>query len=478
MIIKDCRCLAIKSLCNIRDEEQSEEMSRFSFEILKQDKETHARLGLIRTRRGDIQTPYMVPVATLGSVRALGCDDLADLGVQCSLANTYHLHLKPGDELIMRLGGLHRFMAFDRPLFTDSGGFQAFSLGFAREHNIGKIGNIFPQEPACSSGRDKAGESEVGSEDDDWPDDIKGCWRKHYNQHDSEESMEGRENASKKPKPAKTAKKENLTRITDEGISFKSMADGSWHFLNAEKSMQIQSNLDSDIIMAFDECTSPLSDYDYTRKAMLRSHNWAEESIRHHDRNQALYGIIQGGWFKDLRHMSTETIASRSFEGIAIGGSLGNSKQDMHQVLDWVIPKLDDRPRHLLGIGEIDDIFECVQRGIDTFDCVSSTRNARRGGLFLSPQAGGSLDNKFRINIRNARYREDGRPIDLNCRCSTCKRYSRAYLRHLYTSAELSYFRLATIHNLHFMLRLMEEIRESIKSGTFADLKKKWMDRI
>ena len=256
------------------------------------------------------------------------------------------------------------------------------------------------------------------------------------------------------------------------------MADGAWHFLNAEKSMQIQSNLDSDIIMAFDECTSPLSDYDYTRKAMLRSHSWAEESIRYHDRNQALYGIIQGGWFEDLRRMSTEAIASQSFEGIAIGGSLGNSKQDMHQVLDWVIPRLDDRPRHLLGIGEIDDIFECVQRGIDTFDCVSPTRNARRGGLFLSPQAGGSLENKFRINIRNAGYKEDGLPIDPNCSCPTCQSYSRAYLRHLYASAELSYFRLATIHNLHFMLRLMEEIRESIMKGTFMELKRKWLSAV
>jgi queuine tRNA-ribosyltransferase len=457
-------------------------MSKFSFEIQKLDKGTHARLGLIRTRRGDIQTPYLVPVATLGSVRALGSDDLAGLGVACSLANTYHLHLKPGDELIKRLGGLHRFMAFDRPLFTDSGGFQAFSLGFAREHNIGKIGNIFPQELASfSDGNEEAGaiQDAAASEESDGPDGIgTGNWRRNFDRHDSEKSNEGRENTCKKPKPAKTAKKENLTRITDEGISFKSMADGAWHFLNAEKSMQIQSNLDSDIIMAFDECTSPLSDYDYTRKAMLRSHSWADESIRYHDRNQALYGIIQGGWFEDLRRMSTEAIASQSFEGIAIGGSLGNSKQDMHQVLDWVIPRLDDRPRHLLGIGEIDDIFECVQRGIDTFDCVSPTRNARRGGLFLSPQAGGSLENKFRINIRNAGYKEDGLPIDPNCSCPTCQSYSRAYLRHLYASAELSYFRLATIHNLHFMLRLMEEIRESIMKGTFMDLKKKWLSAV
>ena len=196
-------------------------MSALSFEILKQDKETKARLGLIKTRRGDIETPYLVPVATMGSVRALGSDDLLSLRVQCTLANTYHLHLKPGDELIARLGGLHRFMGFDRPLFTDSGGFQAFSLGFAREHNISKIGNIFPQDN-----------------------------RKNYDDKDNGGTKGIRYREDEKLKP-----KENLTKITDGGISFKSLADGAWHFLNAEKSMKIQSNLGSDIIMAFDECT-------------------------------------------------------------------------------------------------------------------------------------------------------------------------------------------------------------------------------
>lgn len=425
-------------------------MSALSFEIEKQDKESQARLGMIRTRRGDIQTPYLVPVATLGSVRALGSDDLAALGAQCTLANTYHLHLKPGDELIARLGGLHRFMGFSGPLFTDSGGFQAFSLGFAREHNIGKIGNIFPQEAAIG-----------GSHEDD-------C----------EKDSSNNSNNSKSSKESKKPKKENLTRITDEGISFKCLEDGAWHFLNAEKSMKIQSNLGSDIIMAFDECTSPLSDYDYTRQAMQRSHKWAEESVRHHDKSQALYGIIQGGWFEDLREESTLAIADMPFDGIAIGGSLGNSKQDMHQVLDWTVPRLDgDRPRHLLGIGEIDDLFECVGRGIDTFDCVSPTRIARRGSLLLSPQSGGSLENKFRINIKSSQFREDGRPPDPECSCPTCRTYSRAYLRHLYVARELSYFRLATVHNLHFMLRLMEEIRESIRQGRFLELKCKWLKR-
>jgi tRNA-guanine transglycosylase len=393
----------------------------FGFQILKKDGDTGARLGVIRTRRGCIETPYFVPVATLASVRSLGADDMEALGIQCTLANTYHLHLKPGDEAIKRLGGLQRFMGFGGPIFTDSAGFQAFSLGFGREHNINKVGGVFP---------------------------------------------EGRTTEEKK---------ENLTKISDDGVRFKSVYDGTWHLLDAKASMRIQSHLGSDIIMAFDECTSPLSDYDYTKKAMHRTHEWARLSLQHHDPAQAIYGIIQGGWFEDLRRESTKFISALPFDGIAIGGSLGNCKEDMHQVLGWVLPRLDDRPRHLLGIGEIDDIFECVERGIDTFDCVTPTRIARRGNLYIRPESGGKMDNKFRISIKAAENKEDPQPVDGNCCCPTCRRYSRAYLRHLYVAKELSYFRLASMHNVHFMLRLMEEIRESINNGTFLQLKKKWL---
>ncbi len=398
-------------------------MKEFHFEVFKEDTKSRARLGMITTRCGCIETPYFVPVATQASVRALGSDDLALLNAQCILANSYYLHIKPGDEIIKKLGGLHRFMAFDRPIFSDSAGFQAFSLGFGREHNISKIGSIFP---------------------------------------------EGREAGERK---------ENLTKITDEGIYFKSAHDGSRRFLDAKTSMKIQSNLGSDIIMAFDECTSPLSDYEYTKKAMERTHEWASLSLEHHDKQQAIYGIIQGGWFEDLRHESTEFITSLPFDGIAIGGSLGNSKSDMHQVLEWVIPQLDERPRHLLGIGEIEDVFECVERGIDTFDCVAPTRLARRGNVLISPESGGGLENKFRIGIKSGQYKDDKKPIDPGCTCPTCQRYSRAYLRHLYTVNELSYFRLASIHNLHFMLTLMEQIRTSISNGTFTRLKQKWLEK-
>ena len=208
---------------------------------------------------------------------------------------------------------------------------------------------------------------------------------------------------------------------------------------------------------------------------MERTHRWALESLRYHDRKQALYGIIQGGWWKDLRDASTKFITDLPFEGIAIGGSLGHSKKDMHAILDRLVPQLDERPRHLLGIGEIDDIFECVARGVDTFDCVMPTRIARRGNLYIHPESGGRVSNKFRINIKSGKYKDDGKPIDPHCGCPTCRSVSRAYLRHLYSINELSYYRLATLHNLHFMLSLMGQIRESIKSGTFVKLKRKWL---
>jgi queuine tRNA-ribosyltransferase len=398
-------------------------MAEFSFKVLKKDKKTRARVGLIKTRKGNIQTPYFVPVATSASVRALDSEDLGKLKVQCALSNTYHLHLRPGDELIKKMGRLHKFMNFNNPIFTDSGGFQVFSLGLGMEHNINKLGNIFPGEKKSNDPKKK------------------------------------------------------LARVDDNGVHFRSVYDGTKHFMDAKKSMEIQSNLGSDIIMAFDECTSPLSDYEYTKVALDRTHKWAEQSLKYHDKKQALYGIIQGGWFKDLRLESGKFINSLNFDGIAIGGSLGKSKKDMHKILEWVVPLLDDRPRHLLGIGEIDDLFECVERGIDTFDCVAPTRIARRGNVYILPESGGCLENKFRINIKAAKFKEDKKPIDEKCSCIVCKNYSRAYLRHLYKVNELSYFRLASIHNIHFILRLMEKIRESIKNNSFSRLKRKWLKK-
>ncbi|RMD67598.1 tRNA guanosine(34) transglycosylase Tgt [Candidatus Pacearchaeota archaeon] len=398
-------------------------MAEFSFRVVKEHEGTRARAGVIRTRRGEIETPYFVPVATLASVRALDSRDLGELGAQCVLANTYHLHLSPGEQRVAQLGGLHNFMNFHKPIFTDSGGFQAFSLGFGKEHGINKLGTIFP-------GKKKAVEGE-----------------------------------------------RKLAEVREDGVIFKNPRNGELSKIGPRESMKIQAALGSDIIFAFDECTSPLSSYEYTRQALERTHRWALISLEEHEEEQAIYGIIQGGEYEDLRKRSTEFIKALSFDGLAIGGSLGRSKSDMHRILDWVVPQLDSRPRHLLGIGGIEDIFECVERGIDTFDCVEPTRIARRGSLYILPRSGGNLENKFRINIRSASYALDTCPADPNCTCYTCANYTRAYLHHLFRTKELTYFRLASIHNLHFMLSLMQQIRDSILDGKFKELKKEWLGR-
>ena len=320
-------------------------------------------------------------------------------------------------------------MNWNKPLFTDSGGFQAFSLGYGMEHNINKIGSFFP-----------------GS---------------------------------------KTTKKEDRQEkkavIDDNGITFKAHDSGKLIHLNPEKSIKIQQDLGADIILALDECTSPLSDYEYTKKSMERTHKWAVESLKWHKKKakktkQSLYGIIQGGEYKDLRLKSAKFISSMDFDGIAIGGSLGKSKDDMYKILDWVMPLLPkSKPVHLLGIGGIEDVFGCAEKGIDTFDCVLPTRVARRGSLFISPGTGGKIKNKFRINIDNAKFKLDKNPIDKNCNCLTCKNYSRAYLSHLFRTREIAYYRLASMHNVNFMLRLMGKIRDSIDNNSFDKLKKQWL---
>src|SRR3989338_1429878 len=356
----------------------SNQNSPIQFKIIAQDPKSKARAGIIKTKHGNIKTPYLVPVATKGSIKSLTPKDISSLKPQALLANTYHLHLKPGDKKIKNLGGLHKFMNFNKPIFTDSGGFQAFSLGIGAEMGVKKIG-FFPGE--------------------------------------------------RMPSP----KGDNNAKITPEGVMFKSVYPPyKEHFIGPKESMQIQSNLGADIIMAFDECTSPSSNKKYIKESMHRSHRWELESLEYHNKNQALYGIVHGGWFKDLRIKSAKYIDSLPFDGIAIGGSLGKTKKDMRKILDWIIPNLNNRPRHMLGIGWIDDLFNCIEQGIDTFDCVEMTRIARHGNLYISPKAGGNIKNKFRINIQKTIYQKDKKPIDPFCQCSTCKKYSRAKIREIY----------------------------------------------
>jgi len=392
------------------------------FEIEAEDR--GARCGVAKLKRGKFHTPAFLPVATLASVRSLDSRDLKDLGAEIIIANTLHLHIRPGDELISKIGGLHRFMNFDGIIATDSGGFQAFSLGDGKEHGVGKIAdNIF----------------------------LEGLREVNYTE-------------------------ERFAFIDDEGITFKHPLTGVKVRLTPELSMKIQSNLRSDITFALDECTSPLADREYTKRALERSHRWFLECLEHRDETQEFFAIVQGGEYRELREASARFLSQFDVSGYGIGGSLGKSKRDMLNILEWVNPILpEEKPRHLLGIGAVEDIFNCVERGIDMFDCVSPTRWARRGHLYISPSAGGNPQNKFRMNIENSRFREDENPIDPSCECFVCKNYSRAYLRHLFVSKELTYFRLASYHNLYFVLRLMERIREAIKAGEFLELKKEWL---
>ncbi len=411
--------------------------TNFSFEITNVDP-SGARAGIIHTRHGDIQTPYLVPVATRAHVNCLTKKDIQKLGVQTLLCNTYHLWNSPGDEKIKSKGGLHNVMDFRKPIFTDSGGFQVFSLGYGMEHNLGKLGFFL-------------------------------------------------ENQGKIPyrKP-----QEKYAIVEEHGVRFKTPL-GKERFLGPKESMEIQSNLGADIIMAFDECTSPLHDESYTRESLQRTHRWALESLKYVDKNQALYGIIQGGKYKSLRDESTKFISSHPFQGIAIGGSLGDSKEDMRKIIKWISVGLkkynDTRPVHMLGIGYIEDILECVPYGIDTFDCVDMTRVARHGGLFVTPSSGGSLENKFRININNSIHKDDDSPIDKECICQTCEKYSRADLRELFKEAysnnselkdkasQEEYNNAATYHNVHFMLTFMESVRYHIKNQTFSEYKNLWL---
>ncbi|MCB0211999.1 MAG: tRNA guanosine(34) transglycosylase Tgt [Anaerolineae bacterium] len=357
----------------------------FSFECLAQDNHTHARAGVIHTPHGDIPTPVFAPVGTQATVKTLTPGDLHDLGATLILANTYHLYLRPGPDLIADFGGLHHFMQWHGPILTDSGGFQVFSL-------------------------------------------------------------------------------ESLRDIDEDGVTFRSHLDGSKHRFTPERVIAIQEKLGADIIMAFDECPPP-EDYAYNIEALDRTHRWAERCRQAQQRSdQALYGIVQGGIFPDLRVQSAEFLTGLDFPGYAIGGlSVGESKADMHAMLDVLHPVLPaHKPRYLMGVGSPEDLFECVARGIDQFDCVLPTRIARNGAVF-TPNG--------RVNLRNARFAADKNPIDANCTCYTCRTFSLAYLRHLIIAKETLALRLTTIHNLHFMLDTMRRIRQSILDGSFAAYK-------
>ena len=387
---------------------------KFAFDVVKNDKNTRARAGILTTPSGSIRTPAFVPVATKAAIKGLDFNRLEEIGFEILMVNTYHLFLRPGHKIVAKAGGLHKFANWRRPLMTDSGGFQVFSLGFGLEHGVGKIG-FFP-------GKAKA------------PD----------------------------------FKRKKLVEIDEEGASFVSFMDGSRHRLTPEKSVEIQRALGADLIFAFDECTSPLASHEYTAEATARTHRWAERCLKaFKGGEQAMFGIVQGGAYKDLRTESAKIIGALPFFGVGIGGSLGKTKKEMRKVLDWTLPLLpEEKPRHLLGIGEISDIFEAVERGADLFDCVIPTRLARHGAV---------LTKKGRLNLINGKFLTDKKPIEKECLCQTCRKHSRAYLSHLARSKEILGIMLLTEHNLFFMKKLMEDIRRAILDGGFSLFKKKML---
>jgi queuine tRNA-ribosyltransferase len=392
-------------------------MGALSFTISQKIPNALGRAGLIKTKSGDIKTPAFITVGTKATVKAITPNQLKDLGVQAVLGNTYHLFLQPGDELVKQAGGLASFMSWSGPTMTDSGGFQAFSLGAAYE--AGGISKIIGRQT----------ESRLKTN-------------------------------SRKDPPAK---------VTEEGVFFRSYLDGSQKFFTPEKSIAIQHNLGADIIFAFDECTSPLADLNYQQQALERTHRWAKRSLSAHQKannQQALFGIVQGGRWRQLREMSAKKISALDFDGFGIGGSF--DKEDINTAVAWVTAILpESKPRHLLGIGEPEDLWGAVENGIDTFDCVAPTRMARNGTLMTS---------WGRINIDKADYRNDFSPIDKNCDCYTCRHFSRAYLAHLFRAKEMLGATLASIHNLKFVINLLADMRQAILANRFTEAKETFLD--
>lgn len=382
-----------------------------NFKILKTD--GPVRRGVIETARGAVNTPAFMPVGTIGTVKAMSPDEMKEIGAEIILGNTYHLYLRPGTDVIAKLGGLHGFMNWERPILTDSGGFQVFSLS-------------------------------------------------------------------------------TLRTIEEKGVQFRSHIDGSPHFIGPKEAMKIQGLLGSDIAMTFDECIPYPSTYEYARKSVELTTSWAKQCKEYHDEmksknpppppfakggrggfqsppgfEQALFGIVQGGMFKDLRHKSADEIIGIGFDGYAIGGvSVGETKEEMHEIIGYSAPLLPaERPRYLMGIGDLGDMLKAVDAGFDMFDCVMPTRNARNGTLFTS---------MGRISIKREEFKYDIGPLDPHCGCYTCRNFSRGYLRHLFLSREILSMRLNTYHNLYFYLDFFRKMRAAIEEGSFRRFKERW----
>ena len=370
-------------------------LMKIEYNLIKTEKNTKARLGTIKTNYGTVETPMFMPVGTKATVKGLSPEEVKETGAGIVLANTYHLWLRPGEDIVSKAGGLHKFMNYDGPILTDSGGFQVFSL-------------------------------------------------------------------------AKNKKKD----ITEEGVHFKSHIDGKALFLTPEKSIEIQNKLDSDIAMSFDECPPASASYEYLKNSVERTIRWAKRGKEtHRNPNQSLFGIVQGGAYEDLRKYSAIETVKLDFDGYSIGGVAndGESKEDMYKAIDYSIPYLpENKVRYLMGVGEPIDIIEGVIRGVDIFDCVLPTRIARHGQAFTR---------NGKINLNNAKYKEDFTPIEESCDCYACKHYTKAYIRHLLNTGEMLGGRLLSIHNIRFLIRLTEELREAIKEDRILEYKEEFLEK-
>jgi len=407
-----------------------------TFKTIKQEKTIRARVGELHTPHGIVETPAFVPVGTQATVKSLTPDDLKTIGVQILFGNTYHLHLRPGEKTVQHFGGLGNFMHWSGVTMTDSGGFQVFSL--ARNKKFGL--------------RPESNDTQIDG-------------------------------------PSRLDVDPSLVTITEEGVTFRSHLDGSKHLFTPEESIRIQKKIGADIILAFDQCTTYPITYESAKSDMERTHRWALRSLEAFSRqdsgendevvfDQALYGIVQGSIFKDLREESAKFIASQDFGGIAIGGvSVGESKTEMQNVVDWTVPFLPDtKVRHLLGVGDIDDIFEIVERGIDTFDCVTPSRLGRVGCAFIHPGQG-NTENRFRFDVTKSSYALSKEPLDNMCDCYVCTNFTRGYINHLFKAKELLGYRLVTYHNIYFIINLTKQIRQALLDGKFVEMKKEWLGK-
>jgi tRNA-guanine transglycosylase len=468
-------------------------MSSISFSVLGRDKQSKARLGRLQTPHGEILTPTYIPVGTQATVKGLSAEDLEEIGAQAVLSNTYHLHLRPGEDVVAKAGGLAAFMNWRKqihpnlplsrrelvgapldkeelgvslsllPTMTDSGGFQVFSLGVAQKKvktkdRFGRKLSKFTKSVFLSPADTTLLLSAVT-----------------------------------KTRQEKQLKKLKEAKVVEDGVWFHSHHDGKKLWFDAKLSIEIQKKLGADLIVAFDDHESPLWGYEETKLSLERTNRWALQSLeaqrvlkldsrlRGNDKEgngkeQLMYGVVHGGPFEDLRIESVK-FTDAHFGAIAIGGAY-TSKEILYSVIDWTVPFMqEDKPRHLLGIAEIADLFEAVSRGMDFFDCVAPTRRARHGNIYIHPKNGGMAARSFTMQITNAKFLSDLQPLDPGCECKTCRNYTRAYIHHLFDTEEMLGQRLATYHNVWFVTKLMEDIRIAIGEGSFNQLKEHWLGK-